>query len=349
MTKLPLPARTRQKKSEAASFAILQYKLGDLGIFRGQTENDYGIDVDFELEIDGNVTGKSVKIQVKSSKNLKLRADGTPSIGGIKQSTLNYWCQIAFRITVMAYAVDLASEKIYVTGDLFWQATKLLDGGDSTKSITFLPEGKNNLALATVVTIIHAWKPTIGEVVAAHTTALRRLEAFLELYVDAFHYDPGTPVENMADFYDLIDVCRILMWKDGDALFEDKQDRSSWQSVAYWKAKSEAEGWDGLSCIAAQPILSALLPALVRTLRLLRATVLSGKFFWAHQRPNYLALVYETTLPAAEDRDTLQDWGYHFGQRTKVVVGFGEYFAAAARTSTAKPRKATAKRKTEAE
>ncbi|HIV78620.1 MAG TPA: DUF4365 domain-containing protein [Candidatus Sphingomonas excrementigallinarum] len=349
MTKLPLPSRTRQKKSEAASFAILQYKLGDLGIFRGQTENDYGIDVDFELEIAGNVTGKSVKIQVKSSENLKLRADGAPSVGGIKQSTLNYWCQISFRTSVMAYAVDLASEKIYVTGDLFWQATKLLDGGESTKSITFLPEGKNNLALATVLTVLHAWKPTIGEVVAAHTTALRRLKAFLEIYVDAFHYDAGTPIENMADFSDLIDVCRILMWKDGEKLFDDKQDRSNWQSVAYWKAKSEADGWDGLSCIAAQPILSALLPALVRKLQTLRATVLAGKYFWAHEKPSYLALVYETTLPAEADEDTLHRWGYHFDQQAQVVVGSGEYFAAAARISTAKPRKARAKRKTEAE
>ena len=76
--------------------------------------------------------------------------------------------------------------------------------------------------------------------------------------------------------------------------------------------------------------------------------MLAGKYFWAHQRPNYLALVYETALPAAEDRDTLQDWGYHFDQRAQVAVGSGEYFAAAARTSAAKPRKATAKRKTEA-
>jgi len=139
-----LPKRTAQKKTEADSYAVINYKLGDLGIFRGQTENDYGIDVDLELEQAGFVTGKSVKIQVKSSENLKLRLDGTPSIGGIKQSTLNYWCQIAFRTSVLAYAVDLATEKIYVTADLFWQATKLIDGSAKTKSISFLPEGKDN-------------------------------------------------------------------------------------------------------------------------------------------------------------------------------------------------------------
>ena len=346
MTKIPLPTRTRQKKSESASFAILQLRLGDLGIFRAQTENDYGIDVDLELEMNGSVTGISVKIQVKSSENLKLRTNGTPSIGGIKQSTLNYWCQISFRTNVMAYAVDLASEKIYVTDDLFWQATKLLDGGESTKSITFLREGKDNLMRARVVTILHAYKPTIGEVVAAHTTALRRLKVFFQLYIDAFHYDAGTPIESMSDFSDLIDVCRVLLWRDEEKLFKDKQDQSNWPSMAYWTTKSIADGWDGLSCIAAQPILSALLPALVRTLRSLRTTVLAGKYFWAHERASYLALVYETTLPAAEDEDTLQEWGYHFDLQAQVVVRSGELFAAAASIATTEPRKARAKRKT---
>lgn len=339
MTKLNLPKRTPQKKSEAESYAIIQYKLGDLGIFRGQTENDYGIDVDLELEQAGYVTGKSVKIQVKSSEKLKLRKDGTPSIGGIKQSTLNYWCQLAFHTSVLAYAVDLASQKIYVTNDLFWQATKLIDGGTSTKSITFLPEGKDNLALAKVITVIHAFQPTISEVVAAHTTALRRLKTFLELHVDAYHYDHGTPLEEPAEFSDLIDVCRVLIWNEGKSLFNNEWDQKGWASVEYWTQKSEAAGWDGISCYAAQPILSALLPALIRKLRSLRATVLTGKYFWSQQNASYLALVYETSLPTTDDQETLIDWGYHFDQRATVVTGTGAYFAQQARTPPAKAKK----------
>lgn len=232
MTKLNLPKRTSQKKSEAKSYTIIQHKLGDLGIFRGQTENDYGIDVDLELEHDGHVTGKIVKTQVKSSAKLKLRQDGTPSISGIKQSTLNYWCQIAFRTSVLAYAVDLTSQKIYVTNDLFWQATKLIDGGASTKSITFLPEEKDNLALVTVITLVHAYQPTISEVVAAHTTALRGLKNFLKLLVYAYHYDHGTPLEKSA-FSELIDVCCVLLWKEGKRLFDNELDQKSWSSVDF--------------------------------------------------------------------------------------------------------------------
>src|SRR5260221_5362390 len=88
---MKLPTRTKQKKSETESLAIVNYKLGDLGIFRGQTENDYGIDLDLELVQGDQVTGRAIKIQVKSAEELKLRKDGTPSVGGIKQSTLRYW------------------------------------------------------------------------------------------------------------------------------------------------------------------------------------------------------------------------------------------------------------------
>jgi hypothetical protein len=338
MTAPTLPKRTAQKKTEAGSYSVINYKLGDLGIFRGQTENDYGIDVDLELEQAGFVTGRSVKIQVKSSEKLKLRKDGTPSIGGIKQSTLNYWCKIAFRTSVLAYAVDLATEKIYVTADLFWQATKLIDGGTSTKSISFLPEGKDNLALAKVVTIIHAFQPTMTEVVAAHTTALRRLNSFFELLADAYHYDAGTPMEDLADLSDLLDVCRVLIWNEGKQLFTDKRDQSGWASVEYWTRKSEADGWDGISCFAAQPILSALLPALVRKLRSLKTTVLGGKYFWAHQNPAYLAVVYETKIPDADDYEMLIDWGYNAVHKAEVVTGSGTYFAQAAKTPTAKKK-----------
>jgi len=58
---------------------------------------------------------------------------------------------------------------------------------------------------------------------------------------------------------------------------------------------------------------------------------LAGKFFWAHQNPAYLALVYETTIPDTEDRETLKDWGYHFDQKAMVAKGSGAYFAQSAK------------------
>jgi hypothetical protein len=295
----------KQKKSEAESLAIVSYKLGDLGIFRGQTENDYGIDLDLELVQSDQVTGRAIKIQVKSAEELKLREDGTPSVGGIKQSTLRYWCELSFRTSVVAYAVDLATQKIYVTKDLFWQASAKIDGGESSKSIAFLPEGPDNIAFAKIATILQAFQPTIAEVVTAHTMALRRLKQFLMLLADSFHYDAGSSLHEPDDFRDLLQACSVLLWSDGDKLWSDPNDQKHWKRFDYWERKSEKDGWDGISYYAAQPILSTLLPALIRTLRVYKKRVLAGKFYWSPRDPQYLALVYETAIPDVDDKDGL--------------------------------------------
>jgi hypothetical protein len=340
---MKLPTRTKQKKSETESLAIVNYKLGDLGIFRGQTENDYGIDLDLELVQGDQVTGRAIKIQVKSAEELKLRKDGTPSVGGIKQSTLRYWCELSFRTSVVAYAVDLATQKIYVTINLFWQASAKIDGGGSSKSIEFLPEGPDNIALAKYATAVQAFQPTIAEVVAAHSMALRRLKQFLMLLADTFHYDAGSPLHEPDDFRDLLQVCGVLLWNDGDKLWSDRNERKRWMRYDYWERKSEKDGWDGISYFAAQPILATLLPALIRILCVNKKRVLAGKFYWSHRDPQYLALVYETTIPDVDDKDGLIKWAYEYDQRARVVTGSGTYFADRARTPALAKGKAAKK------
>jgi hypothetical protein len=157
------PKRTKQQKSEAHSYAVLLYKLRDLGIFRNLTENDYGIDFELELVDEDQVTAKVVKIQVKSAETLKLRADKTPSVGGIKQTTLNYWCELSYRTNVIAYVVDLATETIYVSLNLFWQASKAIDGSDTSKSITFIAAGKDPDLTAKVLTLVGALSPNAAD------------------------------------------------------------------------------------------------------------------------------------------------------------------------------------------
>lgn len=310
---MDLPKRTRQQESEAQSYAILLYKLRGLGIFRNLTENDYGIDFELELINSGQVSGQSVKIQVKSAEKLRLRKDKTPSVGGIKQSTLVYWCELSYRTNVIAYAVDLDSETIYVSRNLFWQATQAIDGSASSKSISFLPSGKDGDLTAKVATLMWAFAPTAADHVYAHTLALRRLGDFLQLFGDAFHYDAGTPVEGTT-FHDLIEVSRILLWSEGDGLWSDKKDRRNWSNPDYWIAKSEADNWDGLSCYAAQPILSTIMPALVACLQRYREWVLNGKYYWANRNPQFLALVYEAVLPGSDEPEDLINWGRHYEQ-----------------------------------
>lgn len=304
---MELPKRTKQQQSEAHSYAVLVYKLRELGIFRNLTSNDYGIDFELELVHDNKVTARTIKIQVKSAENLKLRADKSPSVGGIKQTTLAYWCELSYRTNVLAYAVDLATETIYVSRELFWQATKAIDGGDSSKSIEFLAAGDDADATALVATLIFALAPSAADHVYAHTMALRKLGDFIELLADAYHYDAGTQVEG-THFRDLLEACRILLWRIGDDLWKDKKDKRNWSSYEYWERKSERDNWDGLSCYAAQPILSTLVPALVNALRDYRERVLEGKYYWAHRNPQFLKLVYATQLPDGNDKDTLIRW-----------------------------------------
>lgn len=310
---MDLPKRTRQQKSEAQSYAILLYKLRGLGIFRNLTENDYGIDFELELVKGDQVSGRSVKIQVKSAEKLRLRKDKSPSVGGVKQSTLSYWCELSYRSNVIAYAVDIDSETIYVSRNLFWQATRLIDGGKSSKSIGFLPSGDDSDLTAKVATLMWAIAPTAADHVYAHTLALRRLGSFLELLGDAFHYDAGTPVEGTV-FHDLIEVSRILLYLEGDRLWSDEKDCKNWSNPDYWIAKSEADNWDGLSCYAAQPILSTIVPALVKCMQRYRGWVLEGKYYWANRNPQFLSLVYETALPPSVTKEDLISWGCHYDQ-----------------------------------
>jgi hypothetical protein len=334
---MKLPTRSRQHKAESDSLDLVKYKLGKkLGIIRSQGENDYGIDLEIELVKGSKVTGRFVKVQVKSSEDLRLRKNGTPAISGIKQSTLAYWCELSFRAGVIAYAVDLATETIYVTKDLFWQASQRIDGSEKSKTIEFLPAGEDSIALAFVATAVEGFRPSMAEIVSAHTLALRRLKVFLELLGAAYHFDAGSDLHEPDHFRDLLQVCSVLLWGAGERLWTEKRDQRGWTSYDYWKDKSEQDGWDGISYFAAQPILSTLVPEMVRVLRTYRERVLAGKYYWAHKNPSYLALVYETTVPEADGKDELILWGQEYDQRGSVVVGSGAYFAEQARAPAEK-------------
>lgn len=337
---MDFPKRTKQQQSEAHSYAVLLYKLRKLGIFRNLTSNDYGIDFELELVREGQVTARTIKIQVKSAEILKLRADETPSVGGVKQTTLNYWCELSFRTNVIAYVVDLATETIYVSRNLFWQATKGIDGGGSSKSIEFLAAGENADETAMIATILFALAPSAADHVYAHTLALRKLGDFLGLLADAYHYDAGTEVEDLS-FRDLLEACRILLWTESDSLWKDDNDKKYWHKYEYWVHKSELDGWDGLSCLAAQPILMVLIPALVKALRRYRARILDGKYYWAHRNPEFLKLVFATDLPGDDDKATLIQWSYR-GDHKIVSEYKVEQFLEMARVPKPKKSKKTA-------
>ncbi len=337
---MDLPKTTEQQESERRSYAILRYKLEDrIGIFRNQTDSDYGIDFEIELKNGDRVTGRSIKAQVKSSKELKPRKDGKVTVGGIKQATLAYWCSISQQTNVIAYAVDLASEVIYVAPNVFWQASRLLDGDTSSKSLVFVQNDTHHDEVALGLTTLALLQPTISALTSAHRAALRGLKDYLELYEGAYHYDAGSPLHDPDHFVELLEVCGTLLWSRVNDLWSDEQDRRYWTRPEYWDQKAMDDGWGELCYHSIQPIVSKLMIALIEELRRLRELVLAGKYYWAHSDRAYLKRVYETALPADTTREVLQDWSYHFDRYQHT--GMGDYFV----DSAAQPVRKAANKK----
>jgi len=190
-----LPKRIIQRKHEAESYAILVYKLRKLGIFRNLTENDYGVDFEIELVRGDKLTGRYIKIQVKSTKGMRIRKkDKVPTVSGIKQSTLMYWAELSFSTNVLVYAVDLSNDNIYLTKPIFWQAVQLIDKSDRSKTIEFLPVSEYHSEIAEALTSVYAVAPTIRDHIHYHTDALRHFKEYLELYLGVFHFDAHMPI-----------------------------------------------------------------------------------------------------------------------------------------------------------
>ncbi|NMW32752.1 DUF4365 domain-containing protein [Altererythrobacter sp. RZ02] len=327
---MDLPRSTKQQEAEATSFDILRYKLAKhIGIFRSQTESDYGIDFEIELKINGRVTGRLLKAQVKSSKKFKPRKDGLVAVGGIKQSTLAYWCEISQQTNVIAYAVDLESEIIYSASNLFWQATKLLDGGDASKSVEFVQHERLKDEMPVILTLLAFSQPTVPTLINSHRSALRNLKQYLALLDAAYQYDAGSPLHDPDHFAELLEVCEVLLWRQLDKLFPTKEERKYWADISYWDQRAMEDGWGELCYDAIKPVVAKLVPALIAELQKLERRVLAGKYYWANSNARYLKLVYETTLPEDLDIESLRDLTYEFDALQKS--GLGDYFVQQAR------------------
>ena len=59
---MDFPKRIKQHKNESDSFAIILYKLREIGIFRNVTESDYGIDFEIEVVNGDKVEGHCLRI-----------------------------------------------------------------------------------------------------------------------------------------------------------------------------------------------------------------------------------------------------------------------------------------------
>lgn len=327
---MKLPKRIKQHKAESDSYAILVYKLRQIGIFRNVTESDYGIDFEIEIVHGDQVTGRYFKAQVKSSENLKIRKkDRVPTVGGIKESTLYYWTELSYKTHVILYAVDLKSEQIYVSRPVFWQAASLINGDGRAKSIEFLPEVAKTEEeevrelMPMLYTLKSAFSPSLPDLIYSHKTALRYLKLFLALYVDVYHYDSHVEIHDPDVLKTLLDACQVLLW---DNEFESagllKNERKHLYSFDYWVKNSGEWATSEVTNYSAQTPLRVLIPPLVEKLKALRRRVFESKYYWQFKDRSYLRAVYETVLPPDTSEETLQTWGYEFEQYQHRVIDF---------------------------
>lgn len=330
---MDFPKRIQQHKSQSDSFAILLYKLKDLGIYRNATENDYGIDFEIEIVKGEQLTGNYLKAQVKSAQEIKIRKDGVPTVGKIKQSTLAYWAELSFRSHVIVFAVNLTSEDIYFTNSIFWQATCLLDKSESTKTIEFNKPfnfeeiiGKGEIDKKPKEVLIRfkdhintkliqniANQPLLGDIINAHKTLLRNIKDVFELYSDTWHYDAWTEVQRLDVFKIVLECGYILLHsqipKEVDGL--NQEERRCLFSFEYWARITDWSHDDVSNMVAMKP-LKVIYPLLLNKIQDYNDLVLKGTYYWLNKDVIYLKMVYKTIIPNRRNHDELFAIDYEY-------------------------------------
>lgn len=316
---MDFPKRIKQHKAQSDSFAILLYKLKDLGVFRNVTENDYGIDFEIEIVHNEKLIGRYLKAQVKSAEDISVRKDGIPTVGGIKQSTLLYWAELSYRSHVVVFAVDLTTEKIYLTKSIFWQATSLIDSSDKTKSIEFLPaidiaelndnikkkEKTENFISSLLVKKV-AFDSGITDIIYAHKTLLRNIKSIFELYTDTWHYDAWTEVQQSDIFKTVLECSQLLIGfnlpkkLDGVSV----EERKNLFLFDYW-AKRTDWSYEEVSNQVAKTPLKAIYPLLLNKLQYYSDLVIKGAYYWISKDITYLKLVHGTIIPSVREHDKM--------------------------------------------
>lgn len=299
------PQQIRQHKNESDSFAIILYKLRELGIFRNVTSHDYGIDFEIELVEDGRVCGHCVKVQVKSSDDLNIKQDGHPTIGGIKQTTLRYWAELSYSIPVIALCVDLKTETVYMTNPLFWQAISLLDATKSSKTIEFIQKTEIEEIIDRIRTIAKSY--SLREELLAHKWFLRNMRGIFDMYNDLWWLDRECQNVEIPFFKTFLENVRVLLTPIVRLDKEQGTVSEKLFTFDYYYGRSEVDGpynyviYEGIRCFFL---------LLLRVLDCYRKRVLVSGYFWAYHDDDYLKLVAGTRIPTFNTEQELKDFDY---------------------------------------
>lgn len=302
---MDFPQQIRQHKNESDSFAIVLYKLRELGIFRNVTTQDYGIDFEIELVEEGRVCGHCVKVQVKSSEKLYLDKYGRPTIGGIKQTTLRYWAELSYSIPVIALCVDLNSELVYSTGAIFWQAISLLDATERSKTIKFQKAMSIEELIGEIRSIANGF--SLREELFAYKWILRNIKDIFELYTGSCWYDADSQTLDLTVFKLFLDNAKVILTPWISKIKTDHKAFEQLLTYDYYYIRSNCDDphnrviYEGLKYFFVQ---------LLKMLDFNREKVLSSGYYWVYNDDDYLRLVIETQVPTFEDEKDLKNFNH---------------------------------------
>jgi hypothetical protein len=294
------PRRVKQHKIETKALAIFMYHLRNCGgIIRDLRENDYGIDLEYEFVSGEHVVGRFLKIQLKGFDGIKSME---PRIHNLKQGTLNYWANVSYRVNTIVVGVDVASERIYFTFPVFWDAISQIDNTEKRKSISFvnLGSGSESAELAdtneAAAILIHhmALIPSIGELLLVHKNILARIGAILDFCSDCVYNDQFLEFEEFCELKRLLDDASVLLWRANiEKRFEGYNRTRSWHSLDFFR-KNTRDGrlkyWD------MRDKLNVIVVALLQELVSLRNKVIGSLCYWLCQDRDYLELVYKSNI-----------------------------------------------------
>jgi len=321
------PKRTIQHQNEYESMAVLLYHLRKKGILRSFREADYGIDLEYEFVHGNAVIGKTIKIQLKSSSNLKIGKDGIPKVYNIKQRTLNYWAEISYRTNVILVTVDLSKERIYCTPPLFWEIVKKIDTTRRDKYISLISDEKITNEITCALIDSFALAPVIHEIILNQKIALQYLEEILQLCYEVTFHDQFLEIDDTTTLKNLLDICSILLWNvNVGSYFKNKKGTGKWNSISFFYENS----LDGTLkyCYLYEP-LEILINLLFKKLIQLRNSVLDSFIYWIVHDKDYLGMVYRYDIEKIYDKSLKEILIKHNDDKRsylKSILDIDDYF-----------------------
>lgn len=311
------PQRTVQHQNEYESMAVLMYHLRQKGILRSFRETDYGIDLEYEFVKNNNVTGRTIKIQLKSSNNLKPDKYGKLKIGRIKQSTLKYWSEISFRTNVILVAVDISKERIYCSRPLFWEIIKEIDQTRRSKYISLIYDEQFTNEIICALIDSFALAPVIHEIILNQKIALQYLEDILQFCYEITFHDQFLIVEDTSVLKNMLDICSILLWNvKVESHFIGFQNPNKWNEISFFYDNSK----DGTLkyCYLYKP-LEILISLLLEKLIKIRNSVLDSFIYWIGKDKDYFEMVYQYDIEQIYDESLKEILMKHDGDKKKYL------------------------------